>query len=156
MLLRKVFQLPIMLVVTLIVLMLLLQLAHIGVFVSVSISGLCKAIAIGFFVVGAGIIGVAAIAFKKAKTTLNPTTPEQTSQLVSAGIFALSRNPMYIGFLLWVAGGVIYFGNFFNIVWLPVFVVLANKLYIIPEERALMRLFGTSYTQYQQKVGRWL
>ena len=69
MLLRKVFQLPIMLVVTLIVLMLLLQLAHIGVFVSVSISGLCKAIAIGFFVVGAGIIGVAAIAFKKAKTT---------------------------------------------------------------------------------------
>lgn len=40
------------------------------------------------------------VAFRRAKTTVNPRTPEAASSLVSSGVYRITRNPMYVGLVL--------------------------------------------------------
>ena len=108
------------------------------------------------FAVGVLIIVLGGFSFKKVNTTVNPMRPEQATRLVTTGIYRVSRNPMYIGFLMWLIAGVIIIGNIINIFLLPVFVVLANKLYIYPEEVALEKLFHDEYAEYKKRVRRWI
>jgi protein-S-isoprenylcysteine O-methyltransferase Ste14 len=113
-------------------------------------------ISIIIFSIGSAIILYAAISFKLANTTLDPRQPEKASSLVSNGIFSLSRNPMYLGFLLWLLAGAVYSQNLLSFVFIPLFVILANQLYILPEEKILETLFGDDYVNYRAKVRRWL
>lgn len=112
-------------------------------------------IAIFIFVCGLLVIAISGWQFRNASTTVNPVTPEKTSALVTYGLYAYSRNPMYIGFLLWLTAAVVYSNQIFNVFLLPLFVVLANRLYIMPEEKALTEIFGRDYQQYSLKVRRW-
>ena len=105
---------------------------------------------------GVSIILVAGYAFKKANTTVNPATPEAASVLVTNGLFAVSRNPMYIGFFLFISAFWIISGNLINGFFLPLFILLANRWYIIPEENALEHVFKASFLSYKSKVRRWL
>ena len=54
--------------------------------------------------VGAVTSGLGVIAFRRARTTVNPTKPSATSSLVQSGVYSLTRNPMYLGFLLILCG----------------------------------------------------
>ena len=108
------------------------------------------------FMVGVLIIAIGGYSFRQANTTVNPSTPEQTTQLVKSGLYTYSRNPMYIGFFAWLVAVAIFIGNPINILLLPVYVVLVNRLYIVPEEIALERLFGNDFVEYKDKVRRWL
>jgi protein-S-isoprenylcysteine O-methyltransferase Ste14 len=52
------------------------------------------------FAIAGGRISVAGVIwFRRAKTTVNPLKPENTSSLVTAGIYRVTRNPMYLGLL---------------------------------------------------------
>ncbi len=113
-------------------------------------------ISIALFIVGFAIIAFGGYLFKKANTTVNPVTPEKATQLVTIGLYRYSRNPMYIGFLSWLVAAAIFFGNPINLLLLPVFVVLVNKLYIVPEEEALTIIFKEDFSRYCAKVNRWL
>lgn len=108
------------------------------------------------FICGIAVIATGGYLFRLANTTVNPTTPERASTLVQSGIYNYSRNPMYIGFLLWLIACALFFGNTINILLLPIYIALVNKLYIIPEEKALSRLFGNEFDEYSTKVKRWL
>ncbi|MDH5777518.1 MAG: isoprenylcysteine carboxylmethyltransferase family protein, partial [Gammaproteobacteria bacterium] len=108
------------------------------------------------FLIGLLILAISAYSFRKAKTTVNPIYPEKSSALVIAGIYRHSRNPMYIAFLLWVLAGIVYFENVINLVFIPIFIILSNKLYIEREEHALEKIFGESFTIYKTQVRRWL
>ena len=112
---------------------------------AVTISG------VGIFFLLAGIY-----AFQKAKTTLNPTTPDATSSIVTSGVYRLSRNPMYVGFLLVLAGWAIFLSHPLPFLLLPVFVAYMNRFQISPEERVLSAKFGEEYDTYKQSVRRWL
>lgn len=96
------------------------------------------------------------MAFRAAHTTVNPTTPGASSSIVASGIYRVSRNPMYLGFLLMLAGWAVYLSNTFSCVFLPAFVLYMNRFQIQPEERALEAKFGTQYAAYKQQVRRWL
>ena len=108
------------------------------------------------FMVGVLIITIGGYSFRQANTTVNPATPEKTTQLVKSGLYRHSRNPMYIGFFAWLVAAAIFIGNPINILLLPVYVGLVNRLYIVPEEMALGRLFGNDFMEYKDKVRRWL
>jgi len=94
--------------------------------------------------------------FRKAKTTVNPMTPEQATELVTSGIYSVSRNPMYIGILALLIAYTIFIGNIVNFLLLPLYIGLVNKLYIIPEEKALEKLFKNKYIEYTRRVRRWI
>ena len=94
--------------------------------------------------------------FQKAKTTLNPTKPAAASSVVASGIYRVSRNPMYVGFLLALTGWATWLSHPLPFLLLPIFVVYMNHFQISPEERALSAKFGDEYDKYKQGVRRWL
>jgi len=99
---------------------------------------------------------LATLLFKKDKTTVNPRDPEKTTTLVTNGIFSITRNPMYLGLFLSISSTILFFGSWFGIIILMFFVWYINKFQIIPEEEAMEKLFGNKYSEYRQKVRRWI
>lgn len=109
-----------------------------------------------FFIIGIliGILGI--IDFRSAATTSDPIHPERASVLVISGIYAYTRNPMYLGVLLLLFGWAIYLGNFLSLIASLIFIIYINYFQIIPEERALESKFGSTYNTYKQRVRRWI
>ncbi|MDG2007009.1 MAG: isoprenylcysteine carboxylmethyltransferase family protein [Alphaproteobacteria bacterium] len=99
---------------------------------------------------------LATLLFKKDKTTVNPRNPEKTTTLVTNGIFSITRNPMYLGLFFSISSTILFFGSWFGIIILMFFVWYINKFQIIPEEEAMEKLFGGKYSEYRQKVRRWI
>ena len=78
------------------------------------------------------------------------------SSLVTRGVYAMSRNPMYLGGLIILFGWAIYLLNVLAFVFLPAYVLYINRFQITPEERSLTSLFGQPYVAYQARARRWL
>ena len=112
---------------------------------------LAVVVVFGGFVTGTS--GV--MTFRKAKTTLNPMKPDASS-LVTWGIYAISRNPMYLGGLIMLLGWGLFLLNALAFAFLPLYVLYINRFQITPEERALTSLFGQTYVAYQTRARRWL
>lgn len=107
--------------------------------------------ALGLAVTLAGVV-----AFQRARTTVNPTTPEATSSIVRTGVYRWTRNPMYLGFLLLLCAWGMMLANGLALLMLPAFVLYMNQYQITPEERALHARFGADYQDYRDSVRRWL
>src|SRR5438876_6609415 len=55
-------------------------------------------------VAGFAISITGVVTFRLARTTVNPTKPELSSSLVTWGVYAITRNPMYLGLLMMLSG----------------------------------------------------
>ena len=110
----------------------------------------------------AGAIGGAAITFagaatlRAAKTTLLPMRPRQSTSLVTAGIYAWTRNPMYLGLAVALLAWAAFLSAAWPLLGPVLFVFYVNRFQIQPEERVLTELFGAEYTDYTRRVRRWL
>lgn len=103
------------------------------------------------------VIGFAGIvAFKRAKTTMSPTNANQASSLVVQGVYRWTRNPMYLAFLVTLLAWAIFLANPIALLWVMAFMLYITRFQIIPEERALVSLFGPEYEAYKSRVRRWL
>ncbi|MED5618902.1 methyltransferase family protein [Ideonella sp. BN130291] len=111
---------------------------------------------LALFVAGFAVRAIAQLSFVRARTTINPLSPSGSSALVSAGIYRYTRNPMYLGRLLQLAGWAVFLSNALAALLVPVYVLYINRFQVRPEERALLERFGSQYAAYQQKVPRWL
>lgn len=96
------------------------------------------------------------ISFRVAGTTVDPTQPGKATSVVTSGVYRITRNPMYLGFVLVLLSVAIKLTNPISLLLLPLFMVYMNRFQIKPEERALTELFGEAYLQYLEKVRRWL
>jgi protein-S-isoprenylcysteine O-methyltransferase Ste14 len=103
-----------------------------------------------FFLISGGI------SFRLAKTTVNPLKPESASSLVVSGVFKISRNPMYVGFALLLLAWCVYLSAPVLLMIVLLFTAVITRFQIIPEERAMLKLFGDEFIAYQQSVRRWL
>lgn len=115
-----------------------------------------RIVAVALALAGGFVAVLGVTTFRRARTTVNPLTPQAASSLVTAGIYRFSRNPMYLGMLLLLAGAAVFLGNAGALLLLPAFVVYMNQYQIKPEERALSALFGSEFTAYLQRVRRWI
>ncbi|PSW66771.1 isoprenylcysteine carboxylmethyltransferase family protein [Photobacterium leiognathi subsp. mandapamensis] len=97
----------------------------------------------------------AIIAFAKANTTIDPRYPKKTSRLVTTGIYRFTRNPMYLGLVLFLFAAAFYFSALSCFVVVPVFIWVMNNFQIEPEEAVLLAMFGEDYQHYCQTVRRW-
>jgi len=111
----------------------------------------------GIFIFMAGVFGLAAIiSFRLAKTTVDPSKPNNASVLVQSGIFRLSRNPMYVGLVCLLIGWAAWLGSVYSLPVVVMFMLYLSRFQILPEERALIETFGDEYLNYCLKVNRWL
>jgi len=94
--------------------------------------------------------------FRRAKTTVNPLTPEAAAAMVTSGIYRYSRNPMYVGLLLALIGWDVWLSHLLAFALLPFFILYINRFQIEPEERALSTKFGGLFRDYRRSVRRWL
>jgi protein-S-isoprenylcysteine O-methyltransferase Ste14 len=107
--------------------------------------------AAGVLVAVAGVLE-----FRRAHTTVNPTTPQAASSMVRSGIYRHTRNPMYLGMLLVLAAWAAWLANPAALAVLPVFFLYINRFQIEPEERILAGLFAGEFDAYRRSVRRWL
>lgn len=107
-------------------------------------------------ILGIGCIVLGVIQFSVKKTTVNPHKPEDSTSLVSSGIYSISRNPMYLGMLILLVFYGLFLGNGLVFLTLPIFVWYMNSFQIKPEEEMMIQLFGDEYKDYQKRVRRWI
>lgn len=119
-------------------------------------SPVAATLAAGALGLGAAALYAATLrAFYRAGTTIDPRAPEQTSALVTSGVFGVSRNPIYLADVLLVAAGAALTGRWWSWLGVPAFVA-AIEPQLRAEERALTATFGADYADYRARVRRWL
>lgn len=106
--------------------------------------------------IGLLLDAVALLGFRTARTTMNPMRPENSTALVERGVYRFTRNPMYLGLLLILAGWCTWLGNAVAFSVLPMFLAYITRFQILPEERMLASRFGRGYIDYQARVRRWI
>ncbi|PJJ99934.1 protein-S-isoprenylcysteine methyltransferase [Lysobacteraceae bacterium NML03-0222] len=94
-------------------------------------------------------------AFRRHRTSVNPVQPDTASQIVSTGIFAHSRNPMYLGMVFCLTGWALWLAHPLALSGVVLFIACLHWLQIKPEERILLHKFGEPYAQYLRRVRRW-
>lgn len=80
---------------------------------------------------------------------------ESPKVLLTSGPFALSRNPMYVGWTIIFLGVSLIAGSLWLILILPVVFLYVHFVDIPKEERLLEARFGEEYCQYMQRVRRY-
>jgi len=100
------------------------------------------------------VAGMAFRAFRAAQTSVRPDRP--ASSLMTQGIFARTRNPLYLAMLLLYVGIAVFFGALGPLVLAPLLVFAMQHWVIGREERYLTGKFGQAYLDYRQRVRRWI
>lgn len=111
---------------------------------------------IGWGVVAAGL-GLAIYTLTILKATHTSTDPGGVpSTLITDGFYSLSRNPMYLAYVITTSGAAIIFGSITAFI-APVICFSVIDVVIIPgEEKNLQKIFGQNYEHYQHSVHRWI
>jgi len=111
---------------------------------------------LGLLIILTGLMfaGPAIRQFFKTKNSIMPIKPASTLQ--TSGVYAISRNPMYLGLVFIYLGLALIFGNWWTLFLLPVLIGLIQYFVISREENYLLRAFGDSYADYKKKVRRWI
>ncbi len=100
--------------------------------------------------------GAAGLGFRRSRTTVNPFHPELSSTLVTTGVNAITRNPMYVGMAGLLVAHAIWRGSWTALAPVAAFVLVIDRTQVPAEEAALVASFGASYDAYRAAVPRWL
>ena len=113
-------------------------------------------VAAGLAAVGAAFSLSGVLAFRRAKTTVNPLKPESASTLVISGVYKVTRNPMYVGMLFLLLAWAAFLWSAWSLLGPIGFAAYISRFQIVPEERVLAGLFGAEYAEYKVRVRPWL
>jgi protein-S-isoprenylcysteine O-methyltransferase Ste14 len=110
----------------------------------------------GLVVLMVGVLSavLAAKKFNEAGTTIKPF--EESSTLITDGLYRYTRNPMYLGMVLVLSGLDLMLGSLSPFLVVPLFIILIDRIFIRKEEQALRAQFGEQYASYVGNVRRWL
>jgi len=81
---------------------------------------------------------------------------ENPKVLITEGVFRYSRNPMYLGAIVFSFGLAILLGSLVSFFFPIMLFLLLNFLYIPHEEDRLKTIFGKKYFEYKKFVRRWI
>jgi len=81
---------------------------------------------------------------------------EEKTNLVTTGLYSVSRNPAFLGFDLMYIGILLSFFNWYLCVVTVIALVLFHLQIVNVEEEFLIEAFGEEYLQYKKKVYRYL
>jgi len=102
-------------------------------------------------------IGFVILARREFAYFSQPTDPgHSTSKVVKTGVFAISRNPLYLGSVIVFLGIALTLNMLWALVTLLLSIIICLYVLIIPEEQYLAAKFGEEYREYTASVHRWL
>jgi protein-S-isoprenylcysteine O-methyltransferase Ste14 len=81
------------------------------------------------------------------------TTPP--NRLIDSGPYRYTRNPMYLGHIIFLVGLAVTFRSWFALLILAGRAAWFHKR-VLRDEARLERLFGVEYVTYRARVKRWL
>ena len=96
----------------------------------------------------------------KGKNTFNklgaPVIPgTKPILIVKKGLYNYTRNPMYLGFILFLIGLAIIIGSISAFISPILFFIIINFFFIPFEERLMQRNFKNDFLEYKKQVRRW-
>lgn len=103
---------------------------------------------------GLSLMLMAVWEMRQHRTT--PIPHMEPDALVSSGVFAISRNPIYLGDALILGGVILRADSPMLLVLIPIFVLIIQKRFIRAEESRLRRAFGAAFDAYCEKTRRWV
>lgn len=105
-------------------------------------------------VAGVGAMVAAVWSFIRARTSVIPR--QVPSAFLRSGIYRFSRNPIYLGDVLVLAGAILHWDVLPALVLVPVFGGLIERRFIRGEEDGLRAAFGDEARDWMRQVRRWL
>ncbi len=102
----------------------------------------------------AAIVSLAFFKMKGAGTNVDVRKP--ATAVVTDGVYSYTRNPMYVSLVIFLAAASVLLNNLWIAILIPVFIFIMGKGVIAREEQYLEEKFGAQYTDYKERVRRWL
>lgn len=107
------------------------------------------------FIGGGLILMVLAVAeMRRQKTTVIPHL--EAEHLVKTGIFKRTRNPIYLGDVLLLAGFILRWDAPAALPLVPILLWVLERRFVIPEEDRLRRKFRQEFHRYTMQTRRWI
>jgi protein-S-isoprenylcysteine O-methyltransferase Ste14 len=100
------------------------------------------------------VLGAAANQMRKVET--NIPTWEPTLALATEGVYARSRNPIYLAFIIFLIGIGMLFNSDWTFILIVPFVLVIHHGVIRREEEYLLARFGAPYADYVKRVPRYI
>ena len=110
----------------------------------------------GGALVGAGLLLAFLALYEMRRFRTTPIPHREADRLVTTGIFSRSRNPIYLGDALILAGLILRWDAVLSLPLVPVFVWVIERRFVLPEEDRLRRKFRMEFARYCEKTRRWL
>jgi protein-S-isoprenylcysteine O-methyltransferase Ste14 len=109
---------------------------------------------LALIIVGLALAAGAGGLFASRRTTFNPAG--HPASLVESGVYAWTRNPMYLGLTSIYTGAALALGQVETLILVALPWALVNGIVIPFEEARLRETFGQTYVEYCRRVRRWL
>jgi protein-S-isoprenylcysteine O-methyltransferase Ste14 len=103
---------------------------------------------------GFGIMIRAWWLFRQHRTAICPTA--ETTSFITDDIYALTRNPMYLGMVLMLLGIALLAGRWPYYLAAVIYVLILDHVFCRYEEAKLLQQYGRRYADYTARVRRWL
>jgi len=103
---------------------------------------------------GAALAVLGLYQLRKARTTV--AAFHEPEHLVTGGVYRFTRNPIYLGLALMLAGADILLGTHCLLVPMLVFLIAVDRWVVRREEKTIARKFGKEYEDYRSKTPRWV
>jgi len=110
----------------------------------------------GGLLVGAGLVLALLALYEMRRFRTTPIPHQEAERLVTTGIFSRSRNPIYLGDLMILAGLILRWDAVLSLPLLPIFLWILERRFVIPEENRLRRRFRADFARYCTKTRRWV
>lgn len=104
--------------------------------------------------VGLGSMFTGILTFRRFRTAVYPNRAAKL--VVDTGIYAYTRNPMYLGMTMLYLGMALVMGTWWVVLLLPIVLWVLLTQVIAREERHLREKFPDAYAAYCARVRRWL
>ena len=105
------------------------------------------------FALGSALNLLADRDFKMNGTTVKPF--ETSTELLTGGVYKISRHPMYLGFVLILLGITVFLRSLSPYIVVGAFAVLMELVFIRVEEAMLEDTFGAEWVAYKRGWRRW-
>lgn len=111
---------------------------------------------IGIIILAFGVVAFTVSVLQMKDNWRAGVQREEKTELVTTGIYSISRNPAFLGFDLMYIGIMLTFFNWYLCIATCIVIILFHLQIVNVEEEFLLEAFGDEYLEYRKRVCRYL